>query len=140
MTDDALEPTGAPGGFDLEFAVSELASNAADVSMLLRLLVEQLGPALGGRLSVERQGGLLRRSGDVKALQVALGDDVLRAEVDGGVLRCTIGHSSGGIRIRSERVEVASWLRRLLGTLSTEAARSEEARRALENMMIGGTQ
>lgn len=137
MTGDALEPAG-DAGFDLDLAVASLASSATDLSILLRLLVEQLAGPLGGRLSVERRGGLLRRSNEIAAVQVTLDEDVLRAEVDGAVVRCTIGHSSGGIRIRSERVDMATWLKRLLGALQNEAARSETTRTALENLMIGG--
>jgi hypothetical protein len=138
MTGGALEPAG-DSGFDLELAVSSLAANSTDLSIMLRLLVEQLSGPLGGRLSVERRGGLLRRSNEIAAIQVTLGDDLLRAEVDGGVVRCSIGHSSGGIRIRSEQVDMGTWLKRLLGALQDEAARSETTRRALENLMIGGS-
>jgi hypothetical protein len=123
----------------LEIAVSALSSNSTDVGLLMRLLVEQLGPALGSRMAVERSGGRFRRPSEIKALQVSLGDDLLRAEVDGAAVRATIGHSSGGIRIRSERVDVATWLRRLLSALSAEADQSEQTRKALENIVIGGS-
>ncbi len=137
MTGDAIEPAG--GGFDLEMAVSTLASNSTDVGLMLKLLARELADALGPRLVVERSGGLLRRSEEIRAVQVDIDDDVLRAELNGGTVRCTIGHSSGGIRIRSERVDMATWLTRLLGALQAEAARSETTRAALENIMIGGT-
>jgi hypothetical protein len=58
--------------------------------------------------------------------------------VDGPTLRCTIGHSSGGIRIRSEKVGVDEWLNRLLTVLKAEAANSQAVRQALESMVIGG--
>ena len=58
--------------------------------------------------------------------------------VDGAVLRCTIGHSSGGIRIRSEKVDMDTWLNRLLTVLKAEAANSQAVRQALENIVIGG--
>lgn len=140
MTDDALEVSGSSDdGFNLELAVSALASNATDVRIMLKLLVSELASALSGRLQVERPGGLRRRSEEIRAVQVVLGDDVLRAEVDGASVRCTIGHSSGGIRIRSEQVDMGTWLKRLLGALQAEAAQSETTRLALENIMIGGT-
>jgi hypothetical protein len=139
MTGDALEPAGDLGdGFDLELAVSSLASNSTDVGVMMRLLVGELASTLGTRLVVERAGGLLRRSNEIRTVQVTLGDDVLRAEIDGGTVRCSIGHSSGGIRIRSEQVDMGTWLTRLLGALQTEAARSETTRLALEHIMIGG--
>jgi hypothetical protein len=126
-------------GFDLELAVAALGSNATDVRILLKLLVDSLASTLGTRLVVERGGGLLRKSQQIRAVQVGFGDDVLRAEVDGPSVRCTIGHSSGGIRIRSEQVDMEAWLKRLLGALQAEAVRSESVRLALENIMIGGS-
>jgi len=69
MTGDALQATGpSEDGFDLELAVSALASNATDVRIMLKLLVNELASALGGRLVVERAGGLLRKSEEVKAV------------------------------------------------------------------------
>jgi hypothetical protein len=105
---------------------------------MLRMLVEQLGDALGDRLVVERTKGLLRKSSEIRALQVTFGDDDLRAEVQGSGIRCTVAHSSGGIRIRSSQVEMDEWLKRLLQGLKAEAAHSEVARRALEHIVIGG--
>lgn len=69
-----------------------------------------------------------------------MGQDSYEAVTDGSSLRCSVGHFSGGIRIRSETVEMEEWLVRLLGALRSEAAHSESARRALENIVIGGNQ
>jgi thiamine phosphate synthase YjbQ (UPF0047 family) len=63
----------------------------------------------------------------------------MRAQVDGGSVRCSVAHSSGGIRIRSEAVDLDSWLKRLLNALQQEAAHSEGARQALERIVIGGS-
>jgi hypothetical protein len=149
-----MEPTGSPGddaggivgageqpedpSFDLSMAVSQLASNGTDANIMLKLLASQLADALGDRLVVERAGGRFRKSDEIKSLRVTLGDDSLEAEVQGPSVRCTIGHSSGGIRIRSEQVDMNTWLTRLLGTLQAEAASSERTRVALENIVIGG--
>jgi hypothetical protein len=124
-------------GFDLDLAVSALASNSTDVRIMMKLLVDELASTLGSRLVVERRGRL-RKSEEIKTVQVALGNDVLQAEIDGASVRCTIGHSSGGIRIRSEQVDMNTWLKRLLSALQVEAAQSESTRLALENLMIGG--
>jgi hypothetical protein len=124
--------------FDLDMAAATLQSNSSDVRIMLNALAAQLGEALSDRLAVERAGGRFRKSADVKSLQVTLGDDVLRAEADGPTLRCTVEHRSGGIRIRSQQVETGDWLKRLLDALHQEAAHSETARQALENLVIGG--
>jgi hypothetical protein len=122
--------------FDLSMAVSQLASNSTDLRIMLKLLVAQLSDALGGRIAVER-AGRLRRSDEIKSVRITLGEDTLDAIVDGGSVRCSIGHSSGGIRIRNEQVGMDAWLTRLLSTLQSEAANSEQTRLALENIVIG---
>jgi hypothetical protein len=141
---DALAGTGSGVGdgaedaaFDLSMAVSQLASNSTDLRIMLKLLVAQLSEALGGRITVER-AGRFRKSEEIKSVRVALGDDTLEASVEGGTVRCSIGHSSGGIRIRSEQVGMDVWLTRLLSTLQSEAAHSDQTRQALENIVIGG--
>jgi hypothetical protein len=145
-----MEPAGSPGGsiegaedgtdasFDLSMAVSQLSSNSTDLRIMLKLLVSQLSDALGSRIAVERAGGRFRKTDEIKSVRISLGDDTLEATVDGGTVRCTIGHSSGGIRIRSEQVGMDVWLTRLLTTLQSEAVNSEQTRLALENIVIGG--
>jgi len=125
--------------FDLDMAAATVQSNATDVHIMLKVLAGQLAEVLGPRVVVERAGGILRKSDDVKALEVTLGDDVLRAQVEGASVRCSVAHSSGGIRIRSESVDLDTWLKRLLAALRQEAAHSEGARQALERIVIGGS-
>jgi hypothetical protein len=132
--------SGSEDAFDLDMAAASLQSNSVDVPMMLKLLVNELGDVLGRRLVVERGGGFLRKSDAVRSVRITLGDDELRAEVDGASVRCSVGHSSGGIRIRSEQVDMGEWIRRLLSGLQVEAAHSERARQALENIVIGGQQ
>ena len=135
--DGSVEGAGASGAaFDLSMAVSQLASNSTDLRIMLKLLVAQLSEVLGDRIAVER-AGRLRRSDEIKSVRITLGDDTLEALVDGGSVRCSIGHSSGGIRIRSEQVPMDAWLTRLLTTLQSEASNSEQTRLALESIVIG---
>ncbi len=148
-----MEPTGSPaddagaivgagedlsgGAFDLSMAVAQLASDSTDARIMLKLLVAQLSDALGDRIAVER-AGRFRKSDEIKTVRITLGNDTLEAAVEGPSVRCSIGHSSGGIRIRSEQVDMDAWLTRLLTTLQAEAAQSEQTRVALENIVIGG--
>ena len=130
QTDDAA--------FDMSLAISQLASNSTDLRILLKLLVTQLAPVLGDRMVVER-AGRLRKSDEVKSVRIALGSDTFGATVEGASVRCSIGHSSGGIRIRDEQVGMDLWLTRLLSSLQVQAAHSEQTRLALENIVIGGS-
>jgi hypothetical protein len=134
-----MEPANDPSGdgFDLELAISSLQSNSTDVRIMLKVLAEQLAGVLGDRMQIERAGGRFRKSDEIKSMQIVLGDDTLRAEVEGATVRCSIGHASGGIRIRSEQVGMDAWLARLLSTLHNEASHSEQTRVALERIVIG---
>jgi hypothetical protein len=148
----SMEPTGSSGdalsegaaagsddgAFDLSMAVSQLASNNTDVRIMLKVLVSQLADVLGDRMVVER-AGRFRKADEIRSVRVTLGDDTLEAVVEGATVRCTIGHSSGGIRIRNQQVGMGEWLTRLLSALQSEAANSERTRAALENLMIGGS-
>ena len=137
----AVDTTG-DAAFDLDLAVASIRADSADAGMLLAALVDQLHDALGTRLQTTYAGGgLLRRSKDrtLIGVTITLGDDVLTATIDGGSVRCTIGHGSGGIRIRSDQVAMDAWLRTLLNALQAEAAHSQVTRTALESMVIGGT-
>ncbi len=132
-----MDQSGGDGSFDLELAAASLRADGSDVHLLVKVLADQLADALGSRLTVER-AGRFRKSEEIKSLSMAMGDDQFDAVVDGGALRCTIGHTSGGIRIRSEKVDVDTWLNRLLTVLQAEAANSQAVRLALEHMVIGG--
>lgn len=121
--------------FDLELATSALLADTSDVQFLLQMLARQLSGTLGDRVAVERDGGLFRRRSEtVRSLKVAIGDDEYIASEQA----CQIGHDSGGIRIRTERVAMDDWLARLLRALQAEAGTNQSARLALENLLLGG--
>jgi hypothetical protein len=124
-------------GYDLELAVTTLIAEAHDVHALLKVLAADLSTTLGERLQVERKGGLLHRSEEIKSVRVHLGEEDFDAQVRDGAVNCTVAHSSGGIRIRTEKLDMGPWLHRLLVRLQAEAARSQEARLALERIVIG---
>jgi hypothetical protein len=130
--------TSMDGSFDLEMAAASLRADNSDVHILLKVLVDQLRDTLGDRLRIERAGGRFRKSDAIKRVQITMGSDHFEAVVDGTGLICTIGHASGGIRIRSDQVDMETWMAKLLGALQTEATHSQTARQALENIVIGG--
>jgi hypothetical protein len=125
---------------DLRMAAASLRSNSSDVHILLKALCDELSDTLGDRLRIERAGGRFHKSDTISSVSIALAGSQFEAAVDGAALQCRVGHISGGIRIRSESVGVDEWLVRLLGALKDEAAHSETARQALENIVIGGQQ
>lgn len=130
----------ANDSFDLNLAAATLRSNSTDVHILLKALSSELASTLGERLRVEHAGGRFRKSDDVARVLIAMGNETFEAAIEGAVLHCSVGHLSGGIRIRSETLGVDEWIVRLLEALQLEAAHSESARQALENIVIGGQQ
>ena len=125
--------------FDLELAAASLRADHSDVRILVTVLADKLAGALGSRLEVKRSGGRFSKSDEIRSIRISMDDYLIDAEVDGSSLQCTVGHTSGGIRIRTEKVDVDAWLARLLAVLRTEAANSQAVRLALESMVIGGT-
>lgn len=135
MTDLGAEFGDQP---DMEVAVAAVLANNSDVKMLLRVLGTTLSDSLGERVEVRHPGGVFRKKADeVEAIVVHLEQDDYEANLDGRSVRCVVGRSSGGIRIRNEQLPVEQWLRRLLEALQEEAAGNQAARQALENIVVG---
>jgi hypothetical protein len=131
----------SPGdGMDMQMAAAAVLADNKDVKMLLRVLGNNLRESLGQRVEVAHasSGFLRHQSEEVRSITVHLSQDDYEAHVDGGSVRCSVGRSSGGIRIRSEQLPVEQWLARLLGALQEEAVNNQSARAALQNVIIGG--
>jgi len=124
--------------YDLNMAAAMLRSNSTDLRLLLKALCEELSDTLGDRLRVQRGGSRFKKSEAISSVQITMASDQFEAVIDGSDLRCAVGHFSGGIRIRNENVDVNVWIVKLLGALQAEAAHSDTARQALENLVIGG--
>ena len=122
---------------DLELATTAILADAHDTKELLKLLARQLAGNLGERVTVERAGGLLKRSDEVKHLKVTIGPEEFEASADKSSVETSIAHTSGGIRIRSERCTADVWLNRLLEELRKEAATNQAARMAIEGLVMG---
>jgi len=130
---------GLPEQPDLEMSVAAVLANNTDVKMLLRVLGKSLQDSLGDRVEVRHGGGgLLHRKGDeVQAVVVRLDPDEYEADLESRGVRCTVGRSSGGIRIRNEQLPVEQWLHRLLAALQQEAAGNQAAHQALQDLVVG---
>ena len=104
---------------DLRMAAASLRSNSSDVHILLKALCDELSETLGERLHIERAGGRFHKSDAISSVTISIAGSQFEAVVDGAALQ---------------------WILRLLEALKDEAAHSDSARRALENIVIGGNQ
>ena len=137
-TDVACEVMADPGdAFNFDLALSSLHADKGDIQLMFRLLIERLSVALGERLRVER-AGRLRKDGLIRRVEIALSGVVLIAELRDGASQFFIGRVSGGIRIRTDAIDIAGWLKTLLDMLNTESEHSAITRQALETIIIGG--
>ncbi len=123
---------------DLQLATTAILADTHDVKALLEMLARQLSSTLGQKVTVEREGGLLRRAKEIKSLQVFLGSKTFSAEISKGNLVTSVGYDSAGIRIRTERTDMSTWLARLLGELQEAANTNQASRMALEAIVNGG--
>ncbi len=134
-----LDP-GMAGQPDLELSVAAVLANNQDVKMLLRVLGKSLQDSLGDRVEIRRAGGgglLHKKPDELQAVVVRLDPDEYEARLDGHAVRCSVGRSSGGIRIRSEQLPIEQWLHRLLSALQQEAVGNQAARQALQDLVVG---
>ena len=122
---------------DLELATTAILADTHDVRFLLKMLADQLSSTLGPRVEVQREGGLFKKSDEIRTLRVTVGSDEFAADVHKGAVTTSIGHQSGGIRIRTEKVSTEQWLNRLLTSLQGEAAGNQESRMAIERIVFG---
>ncbi len=126
---------------DIEIATAALLADNKDAGMMLGVLANSLKESLGPQMEIiaSSRGRLRRQPDQIKRIRIRLDQDDYEADFVDGRLTCTVGHTSGNIRIRTEQIPIEQWLSRLLTALQKEAATNQAARAALERVVIGGT-
>lgn len=101
------------------------------------MLAAKLEQALPGRVSVRRSGGGMLGRGPkrVREVSVELGASRYELLIDGERVQGVRGRQVGGISIKREPLDAASWIAALTAELQEEAQRSSEAREALERLL-----
>jgi len=120
-------------------ALSLMAGNASDSKILFRVLARDLSETIGDRITIERAGRFGKSANDVVSITIDLSPETFVLEQTKQGLGCSIGVTSGGIRIKSERPTLARWVERLTDSLQKQAVTSESSRQALERLLTGGS-
>lgn len=132
MTSDAQPP-------DLDLVAASLRADMGDVGRFLETLAVKLEEALPGAVRVERGRGRMMGPKLVQKIVVDTGGERLElARGRGEHLQAQRARVSGGITLKTEPVELDSWIENLTQALAIEAAHSERTRLALERLLLAG--
>ncbi|MEY2398210.1 MAG: hypothetical protein QOJ00_1384 [Actinomycetota bacterium] len=116
---------------DENFAVSlELLRRGHDLHGLVKSLAERLERALGDEVQLSTSR-LRRRT----SLVIKLSPEQFRIDVVGRRAAPQVEHVVRGVCVRSEDVDIDSWLKRLAASLEREAAKNTTIRLALDEAL-----
>jgi hypothetical protein len=119
---------------DIELVTASLRADASDLGAFVEALAVKLEEALPNGVRVERKGGLFGAK-KVRQITVDAGDTRLRLDRDGAKVTTSRARLSGGIVLKTERVDTDAWLHELGTALAEQARSSQVTREALERML-----
>lgn len=124
-----------PDGLDLDLLAAQLRADTQDIASFVEVLAVKLVDILGDHVTVERAGGVFRKAKPIAALRVRLGEDIYEAVRMSPGWVCRHEHTVRGIRLRSEELDVDTWLTALVAAMAEEGRRSARVREALQALL-----
>jgi hypothetical protein len=121
---------------DLDLAAAALRADLSDIEAFVEGLAERLEQALPGFVQVKRARSGFRGPKLVCEIAVDSGDQQLRLQRDGGRIQTSRSRISGGIVLKTESIGVDDWLAALTAAVAAQAAHSERARLALQQLVL----
>lgn len=118
---------------DFELLAAALRADAGDLKTFLEVLADKLAEALPAGTTVERGGFFGKKR--VRRIAVELGDNRYELAAAGERLEPSRAKSVRGIVLKREPLPLEAWIEELSRELAAEAARSEQARLALERLL-----
>jgi hypothetical protein len=139
---EPLDPAEPPPGESLEMVTAALRADAADIDVLVGVLVTTLGDALPpGMVAVERRRSLpdrlARREGMVAALTVTTPELRLGLTRERSGVRAELQRVVQGVVISRRDVGFDEWIETLARALTDLAAHSSAAQQALARLLGG---
>ncbi len=128
--------SGADRSLDVDVLAASLRADAADIGQFAEVLAVKLEGALPAQTRVERRRSGLRGPRRVRRIEVALPSERLELRSEGTSLQASSARVSGGIVLKHEALSLDEWVGRLSSALAAEAERSQDARRALGELLI----
>ena len=121
----------------VEMLAASLRADSTDLKAFLEALAAKLEGALPEQTQVTRHSSLFSREHPVKEIMVVLGDNQYRlARERQGPLMTSRAKVVRGIVLKTEQIPLEQWIEELAEGLALEAARSAQARAALERFLL----
>jgi hypothetical protein len=121
---------------DIDLLSASLRADASDLSAFAEALARRFEEALPAQTRVARERrGLLSREKLVREVMLDVDGDRFCLRAQGGGVEATRAPVSGGIALKTERLDVPEWIDALTQSLAREAQRSADAQNALQRML-----
>lgn len=121
---------------DLDLVAAALRADLTDIAAFVEGLAARLELALPGLAQIKRSKRGFRGPKLVSEIVVQAGDERLQLERDGGQIQTSRCRVSGGITIKTEPLDIDSWLAALSAAVAEQAQRSERTRQALQQIVL----
>jgi hypothetical protein len=121
---------------DLDLVAAALRADLSDIAAFVEGLATRLELALPGLVQVKRSKSGFRGPKHVSEIDVQAGDERLQLKRDGGTVEASRCRVSGGIVIKTEVLDIDSWLAALAAAVAEQAQRSERTRLALQQLVL----
>ena len=121
---------------DLDLVAAALRADLSDVAAFVEGLATRLELALPGLVQVKRSRAGFRGPKVVSEITVQAGDERLQLQREGGIVQPSRCRVSGGIVIKTEALDIDTWLSALSVAVADQAQRSERTRLALQQLVL----
>jgi hypothetical protein len=137
MSEDRSDAATDPG-LALDLAAASTRGDQIDTQAMLDALAVRLEAALPRltRIKRRRVGGFLSKRSEVERIEVELGDQRFELVQTGGAPQCARNKIVRGITLKRDEVPIEQWVRELVDEVGRTAAVSEQARVALEGLVM----
>jgi hypothetical protein len=122
---------------DIDMLAASLRADSGDLRSFVEALAVKLEEAVPGGVRVERRREGMFGPKLVRAILLDAGDQRLELIASAGSVQTRCARLSGGIVLKSQTLDIESWLRMLGQALAVQAERSETTRRALDRLLNG---
>jgi hypothetical protein len=121
---------------DLDLLAAALRADLSDIAAFVEGLAARLEQALPGSVIVKRAKRGLRGPKLVTEIVVDTGGERLELKRVGDDVTAVRAKSSGGIVLKTETIDIDTWLSALTAAVAAQAERSERTRLALQQLVL----